>query len=328
MLRDATRAEPFRGARGAHLLAGDGARLLDLDNAGGAVILGHAEAGLARAMTRAFGEGYGPSAGPPLARLAARLEDRLPPGFAVFPCADGDAAAAAARAVAREATGIAAVVAAATPEEASPQLENLPGAAALVLDPAPQGAEEKALARRLADAAGALLVLDARAGFLRLGDDLRAADADLIVLGETLANGHPIGALAGPPALLARAPAVRGPDGLAAAAALAVLDRAERQDIPGGLAARGETLAQGLGCALAAAGVAAALQGPPARQTLRGEGPAGLRSALAREGVHWRGLIAPSLALSPLDLLEASAAFARALRGAGSVNPPGRGARA
>jgi acetylornithine aminotransferase len=134
-------------------------------------------------------------------------------------------------------------------------LEPIQGEAGVV--PAPAG--YLALARSLADAAGALLVLDeVQSGVGRTGTwfahEADGVRPDVVTLAKGLAGGLPIGACIA----LGAAGELLGPGShgstfggnpVCSAAALAVLDTIEADDLGGNAAARGRQLAEGLaGC--------------------------------------------------------------------------------
>ncbi len=101
-------------------------------------------------------------------------------------------------------------------------------------------------ARRLADRCGAVLILDQVQTGLRLGpggaEAMLGAPADLTVLGASLANGYPIAALAGRPALVEAAAPLTPASPVSLAAACAVLERLERDDVANLLRIRGAEL--------------------------------------------------------------------------------------
>ncbi|MBY0335837.1 MAG: aminotransferase class III-fold pyridoxal phosphate-dependent enzyme [Acetobacteraceae bacterium] len=339
----------IRDARGAHLTDGSGQRLLDLDNADGAVLLGHGDPAVARSIARAAAQGIAGLPSVLAAELAARLSPALPSGFQTLFLPRADAALAAAIAVARAATGRRAVIAAGVGFDAAPVegplrraapgdvaaleaalLADGGGVAAILADPAGDPGSPGDWPRVVQAAArrhGALVIFDERRSFLRLGlggATLGCGIApDLLCHGQDLANGLPMAALSGDPGLLGRvanhAP-VPGLEGHAAAAAHTVLDRLAVTAVPAALAQAGAALRDGFEMALAAAGLHGAyrLDGPATCMTLHAvAGRPALRrlaAALAGQGVFLRARINLSLAFGTMEVLEATTAFARALR--------------
>lgn len=231
-------------ARGAHLWDAHGRRHLDMACLDGAALLGHADPRVEAA-----------AADPPRdcerrasEALAARWHGVRAIGFV----ASTAAARQAATALAVRATDRLDVVAVAAPEDLAAVPERLREAAALVVD-ASAPAVVLHQARAVATAAGALLILDEGAtGLRRVG--MRTC-ADLIVSGLGLANGRPIGAVAGDPELLSHLPDVPPATKPAMAAAAVTLAVVEREDVALQLAVRGAEIQAGLEAACGEAGV-------------------------------------------------------------------------
>ncbi|MDY7099579.1 MAG: aminotransferase class III-fold pyridoxal phosphate-dependent enzyme [Actinomycetota bacterium] len=174
-----------RSGRGARLLEADGRELVDLDLASGAVACGHAHPRIVEAVRRQadlvtatslLHEGT--------VRLAELLVDRFGGGRVRF-TRSGHAALAVAVAAARAGSGREPVV----------------------VRPCASPGELEALRRQAADArdTGGLIVADERRGLVTGAHGFAASvgiDADLVVLGESMANGAPLAAVVGPAELL------------------------------------------------------------------------------------------------------------------------------
>ncbi|WP_207537916.1 aminotransferase class III-fold pyridoxal phosphate-dependent enzyme [Sabulicella rubraurantiaca] len=353
----------FRSAQGARVTDAEGRSFLDLHNAVGAVILGHGDRGVARAVVRAARLGLGGVPSLAAMELAERLAPLLPARFRTAFFKSGSEALSAALRLARAAVGRDLVLAtsyhgwhdwAATAPAGVPAdtraltlraphgdlaavealLEAHAGRiAAIVAEPMlfeTTPSAWPAELRRLADRHGTLLIFDETITFLRVAAGgatrLSGIAPDLLCYGKGLANGLPLAALSGAPELMRRlerdvmALSAAALEGVAPAAAQAVLDRFEQEDVPAALARRGEALRAEFESALAEARMERAyrLVGGPSRMALRS--PGGRRevfrlgTALLREGVHAPVGISPSLALGPAEIAEAGAAFARALK--------------
>jgi glutamate-1-semialdehyde 2,1-aminomutase len=139
--------------------------------------------------------------------------------------------------------------------------------AAIVLEPVVERLPDPAWiqdARALCERLGAVLVLDEiKTGFrLRPGGwhELAGVQPHLAVFGKALANGFPLAAVVGDAAVMAAASrtwisSTLASETCALAAASAVLDRHESEDVCASLWARGTRLGAALGRAIAGAGV-------------------------------------------------------------------------
>jgi len=299
-------------AIGARVWDADGAEYVDFDNAGGAVLLGHRDPTVVAAVRLARGtdERRGP------ARYRAELSERvldLTPGAeaAVFG-ANVAQALRAAVACARRATGRELVFACrSNPWRGGGQPPSFPfddlGAlerlmdehdgevAALVL--APSGPLEPSAGylpavRALADRCGAILIFDETLTGFRVHEGgaqaLYGVRADLAVFGESLANGMPIGALAGRRELIALADGplegVLGADIASLAAARAVLTKIADEPVIADLRIRGAEIEAEVAALLDDAGLDDVVQivGDPASGALAFRSGAGLDSKAAK----------------------------------------------
>ncbi|MFL5578125.1 MAG: aminotransferase class III-fold pyridoxal phosphate-dependent enzyme [Gemmatimonadaceae bacterium] len=118
-------------------------------------------------------------------------------------------------------------------------------------------------ARALCDRTGAVLVFDEiKTGFrVRTGgwQEFAGVEPDLATFGKAMANGFPLAAVVGRAAVMeaARATWISSTlacEGTALAAALAVLDRHEAEDVPAALAAAGQAMRGAVERAIAASG--------------------------------------------------------------------------
>jgi glutamate-1-semialdehyde 2,1-aminomutase len=204
----------------------------------------------------------------------------------------------------------------------------------LILEPAP--GDWPATLREAADRHGAALIFDETGTFLRIarGGVQRACGVrpDMTVIGKGLANGLPLAALVGEARLMslleARVAALStaAQEGIALAAAAAVLDVLASQDVPAALARVGEKLRGSFARAMVAAGLngAVSLAGHPARMALVttevARVPPPLLRALVVQALLDHSLYAPagfvpSLAFDdPAPLLEVSDAVTAACR--------------
>ena len=254
-------------ARGASLRAADGRDYIDFDNGSGAVLLGHADPDVEAAVAaerRNSDRLRGPLSERLIAQMSAAEDIRF------FSAAQ--AALEAACAAARRATGRARVLhCRQAPEDADPD-----DLAAIVAEPLSVAApcrRELAALRRFADRAGAVLIFDERRSALRVHEGgaqaLYGVDADLTIVGEALANGRPLAALAGRLELMAL---VRGGPvtAEALAAADAVLEKLAREPVLANLGIRGaEVQASLAGCIRAhGADELATVAGDPTAPTL------------------------------------------------------------
>jgi glutamate-1-semialdehyde 2,1-aminomutase len=211
------RARPSRvRALGCRVWDGDGEARLDFDMGGGAVVLGHAHLVVEAAVADA------PSDAEQAA--AEALGVLAPHAQAVRFTAAESQGLPAAIAAARKVTGRRRVLACAPVGAPFGDAGDL---AAVVVDPLGADPADLAAARGLADAAGAVLVFDEGASAFRVHErgapGLSSVTPDLSIHGASIANGRPIGAVAGRADLVAALddndlPAAR-PQSLAAAAA-------------------------------------------------------------------------------------------------------------
>lgn len=255
-VRRATRAlRPPQAARvacGAQVQAEDGRILIDFHNDAGAVLLGHADAEIEAAVV---------AEGLDTLRLRASVAEAL---LSLMPLAQAaylfGSPAAARRALfdlVRNATGrdrvlVCAAGHAGPDHVAYGRLElmerELTGSsvAAILLEPvglAPPCPAYLAGLRSLADRHGALLVFDETASAFRVHEGgaqtLFNVRPDLTLIGQSLANGRPIGALVGDPILLATVTPTSPPSGAGLAAAAATLARIADEPVTTSLAVHG-----------------------------------------------------------------------------------------
>lgn len=202
-------------ALGCRLWDADGAERIDFDMAGGAAILGHAHPAVEAAV----------AAGPPSeAEVRAALADLLPGAPSVRFTAEESHALPAVIDAARRATGRRR---AAVWEASAGPFGGTGDLAAVVVDPLGMAPSDLIAVRDAANATGAVLIFDEGASGFRVHDGgmqaMSGVTPDLAVFGAQIANGRPIGAVAGRPDLIAAleeddlTPA--RPDALAAAAA-------------------------------------------------------------------------------------------------------------
>ncbi len=238
-------------ALGARLWDAHDRRHLDMSGARGAVILGHADPDVEAAASSPTPAHAG--------EARDRLLAQLPAGEVRFTI-DADAALAAAEDVARLAVG---------GEVLRPRdregLRALPvrlargGVAAVLVQPDVLADGMAHAVRGLTAAAGALLILDETATGLRRGPGGAQAAlslrADLAVWGPGLANGRPLGAVSGEPALLRRVGPVPPAAEASLAAAAATLRKLEREDVALHLGVRGAEIQAELERRVARAGL-------------------------------------------------------------------------
>ncbi|MFZ5668511.1 MAG: hypothetical protein ACOY4K_03370 [Pseudomonadota bacterium] len=185
----APRGGPRLIARGCRIWDADGEARIDFDMAGGAALLGHAHPAVEAAV----------AAGAPAASEAeAALSALLPGVCAVRFCAEESQALPAAIDGARRATGRRR---AAVWEIGAGAFGGLDDLAAIVVDPLGAGPADLAAVRRAADSAGAALIFDEGTSAFRVHESgvqgMSGVTPDLAVFGAALANGRPIGAVAG-----------------------------------------------------------------------------------------------------------------------------------
>lgn len=239
-------------AIGSRVWSEDGAEYVDFDNAGGAVLLGHRDPHVIAAVRLARSSEERRGLGRYEAEVAERIRAMAP---GVEACAFGGQVSQALRAavtaarlatgreqafVCRSADGAARRLKGATfPFDDAPALERLleasgEDAAAIVLAPCAAGTPSPGYLKAVRDLAsriGAVLVFDETLSGFRVHEGgaqaLYGVEADLVVFGESLANGMPLGVLAGRRDLIDQ---VQAADPLRAdvaslAAAKAVLDK-------------------------------------------------------------------------------------------------------
>ncbi len=316
----------FVAARGCRLTTPSGRTLVDCTMALGAVALGYADAGVTAAVQAAAAAG-------PVAGLTHVSEPALAERLcALVPCAEqafflksGAEAVAAAVRLARAATGRDRVVGsgyfgwldwwstgpgvpagasadyAAVPFGDAAALERAVDAAgsalaAIVVEPVVEReppAGYLALARALADRAGAALVFDE----VKTGCRLHAGGyqavcgvtPDLATFGKALANGYPLAAVVGRAPVMAAAgrawiSSTLASEATALAAAHAVLDRHAREDVCAALARTGGRLRGAVAAALASAAVdGVTIDGLDPMFFLRFDGGAGASGAAGAE---------------------------------------------
>jgi glutamate-1-semialdehyde aminotransferase len=282
-------------AAGCRVWTADGRELLDWTMALGAVSLGYGHPAVTEAVLRAVRDGaVGPLPPTLEVRVAERLTAVYPgAGQARFFKTGAEAVQAAVR-VARLATGREAIVHCgyhgwldgatigpgvpapvsrlwrAVPFDDPGALEAAlaePAPAALVLEPVIERAPSPAWlaeARRLTLERGIVLVFDEIKTAFRLATGGAAArwgaSPDLAVLGKALANGFPLAALVGRADLMARVretwiSSTLATEAVALAAADAVLDVWEREDVAAHLGRIGRMMMDGLAAAYASDGV-------------------------------------------------------------------------
>jgi glutamate-1-semialdehyde aminotransferase len=139
--------------------------------------------------------------------------------------------------------------------------------AAIVLEPFVEREPSRAwleAARALCDRTGAVLIFDEmKTGFrVRTGgwQELAGIEPDVATFGKAMANGFPLAAVVGRAAVMEAAgrtwiSSTLASEGTALAAALAVLDRHESEDVPAALQAVGDEMRGAVGRAIAASGV-------------------------------------------------------------------------
>ncbi|HEX6866845.1 MAG TPA: hypothetical protein VF122_06410, partial [Caulobacteraceae bacterium] len=183
-------------AAGCRVWDADGEARIDFDMGGGSVVLGHAQLVVEAAVTDP------PSDAEEAA--AEALLSMLPAAQAVRFTAAESQALPAAIAAARKVTGRQRVLACALPTGPFGEPDDL---AAVVVDPLGVGACELRAARELADASGALLIFDEGVSAFRThetgAEGLSGVSPDMSVHGAALANGRPLGAVAGRKPLIA-----------------------------------------------------------------------------------------------------------------------------
>jgi len=191
----APRGGPKLRASGCRLWGVDGSERIDFDMAGAAAILGHAHPAIEAAVARGA-----PARGAAEAALAALL----PGSPAVRFTAEESQALPAAIDAARRATGR---MRAAVWEAGAGAFGGVDDLAAIVLDPLGVDPIDLTVVRKTADTIGAVLIFDEGVSGFRVHDGgaqgLSGVTPDMAVFGAQIANGRPLGAIAGRPSLIA-----------------------------------------------------------------------------------------------------------------------------
>lgn len=189
------RGGPRLRASGCRLWDADGAERLDFDMVGASAVLGHAHPVVEAAVAAGAATGHD---------AAAALSTLLPRAPRVRFTADEAQALPAAIDAARRATGRRR---AAVWEAASGVFGGAGDVAAVVMDPLGVAPSQLARARADADACGAVLIFDEGLSGFRVHErgaqGLSGVTPDLAVFGAQVANGRPLGAVAGDPGLIA-----------------------------------------------------------------------------------------------------------------------------
>ena len=185
----APRRERLR-ASGCRVWDGDGSAFIDIDMGGGAILLGHAHPVVEGVVADAC-EGHLDAAAKALAVLCPAAEK-------VRFTAEESQALPAAIAAARRQTGRRRVLACTPACGPFGDTEDL---AAVVVDPLGARPADLSAARQLADGAGAVLIFDEGVSGFRVHENgaqgLSGVTPDLAVYGAAIANGRPLGAIAG-----------------------------------------------------------------------------------------------------------------------------------
>ena len=177
-------------ALGCRVWDADGEARIDFDMGGGAIVLGHAHLVVEAAVADVPCDAEDAA--------AASLISLLPAAEAVRFTAAESQALPAAIAAARKVTGRRRVLACSPPSGPFGETYDL---AAVVIDPLGADPTDLTNARELADAAGAVLIFDEGASAFRVHEHgaqgMSGVSPDLSVHGASLANGRPLGAVAG-----------------------------------------------------------------------------------------------------------------------------------
>lgn len=311
-----------QGAKGARIIDQGGVSLLDLRGGDGAVVLGWRDARVEAAVAATP-----QSCSTRLeAEAAERIGALLPSAEAVGFRTNLEAALIDALLAARALTGRDGAFFCDDETSALGDLESLRAAldrhlgeiAALIIRPMDAPRPFLMGARRLADAAGLMLVFDESRTAFRVdvggAQTLAGVLPDLTLLGSSLANGRPIAAVVGRMEPMRKLAATGGRVSAAAlAAACATLDRIAAEDAPALLKVRGAEIAAEAQARLVATGADRwlTLYGDPtwsliaARPRAGLDGPAlesALAAALLEQGVLSYGAHVPSLALNGADI--------------------------
>jgi glutamate-1-semialdehyde 2,1-aminomutase len=309
---------------GAWIVGADGVRNLDLCNLDGSVILGWNDPRVERAVADG-------ARGDVEAEACARVAAITPSADAVAFAAGTSAAVSAALQAARSVTGrhgaffcddacvlsadLDAVVAALAGQER--------GVAAIVVRPL--GAQQSFLAglRAVADHLGAVLVFEESRSALRLNragaHGLTGVRPDVVVYGPSLANGRPLGAVAGRLEIMRALPPCTPPAPSSLAAACAVLERLECDDAPAALAVSGAEIATEIERRIDASGLHGVLEvaGDPCWSVVGAPGDGfdavaaetALGAALGEHGVLGCGVNAPSMSFGEREMIHLLRAY-------------------
>lgn len=183
-------------AAGCRLTDEDGSVRIDFDMLGGAILLGHAHPVIEAAVVETV-----PTAREAASALSAMLPDHPATAF----CAEESQALPAAVAVARRVSGRRRV---AVWQPGDGVFDGAIDLAALLVDPLGMSPAQLKAARQAADDCGALLIFDEGVSGFRIhpqgAQGLGLVQPDLSVFGASIANGRPIGALAGHRSLISQ----------------------------------------------------------------------------------------------------------------------------
>jgi glutamate-1-semialdehyde 2,1-aminomutase len=274
-------------AIGARVWSADGAEYIDFDNAGGAVILGHRDPSVIAAVRLARSSDERRGLERYKADVAERIQHMAPGAEATAFGADVSQVMRAALTTARLYTGRELVFACGSAVRAPPfRFDDLPAlerlldqdgkqTAALVLAPCGDhtpSARYLPAVRALCDRHGVVLIFDEALSGFRVHEGgaqaLYGVEADLVVFGENLANGMPLGALIGRRDLVETAQTSEhlGADIASLAAAKAVLTRLDSDPVIATLRIGGAEIQAEVDNRIRAAGLegAVAIEGDPA----------------------------------------------------------------
>ncbi len=308
----APRGGPRPRASRCRLWDADGAERLDFDMAGAAALLGHAHPAVEAAAVAGAATAHD---------AAAALSALLPRAPRVRFTACESQALPAAIDAARRATGRRR---AAVWETGVGVFGGAGDAAAIVVDPLGASPSELARARGDADACGAALIFDEGLSGFRVHDrgvqGLSGVTPDLAVFGAQIANGRPLGAVAGRPDLIAALDEndLPAPRVDALGAALATLRQLAVAPVAGRLAVLGAELQTEVTRLAESAGAAPGFQltGDPSLPTPLFGAPwlEGLwLREMARDGVNVIGPHALCAAHGETEIARLIAAYARIL---------------
>jgi len=292
-------ASPSQPARGALVYSDDGRPLIDFHNAAGAVLLGHADPDVEAAAAAPGGDTLRLRAG-----VAEALLSLMPLAQAVYLFNGLQPARRTALDIVRNASArdrVLTCYAGRSGPDAVPYgdldaLERALGSsavAAVLVEPvglAPPCPAYLAGVREAVDRHRAFLVFDETLSAFRVHEGgaqtLFNIRPDLTLIGESLANGRPIAAIAGDPILLATAAPAMPPGVSSLAAAAAVLARLAEEPVVTSLAVRGAEVQAELSARISRHGAegAIAVAGDPTMSALVfAEGHAQLADLCARE---------------------------------------------